>query len=948
MRNTKFYKSPIQLILVFLLFIPFYIRSQTQYYIIEIGTGFNPKVMNNNLEVVGNQATTPVLWKNGNLTILQTLNVNGGYTKGINNFGEIIGNLSNSSSSSVMVKWDLAGDLIFVDNAHFESGGLGINDFGDVSGFIRIDNSGVVMIPTVWVNDLPIYLNPPQKEAYNYALDINNNKWAVGYVLDNSSTGYVAFVWKGTGNITILPDLNGNYNNAVAINDQNLIVGFVKDPSVNKPRAAYWENDTLNIIGMPTGVTWSVATDVNSSNEIVGHYQSAVSNIGFIFKDGMRMDLDSLLPTNSGWTILEPLDINDNGAILAYGKKDGAANYCLLIPRQPILIVPGIAGTYASDVSNDIGFILNRGVAPSALQIDPLAKVYNDLITTLQNIGYEQGKDLFVVNYDWRLTPGPIDSNIDGFIDGINAASIADDQYNYGVDYLGWYIKQACDRWRSDYNEELEYINVIVHSTGGLVTRTYIQSAAYGGVYDISNNYKLPKINDFIMIGVPNRGASKAWNPLHDNWIADAAYKYVLSKIINRAYQKILDGSVISGPDYNISLNTILDPSGNPDSIKFINQYVPTIRYLLATYDFIDFGNGLTNLNNDPDQRNTFLLDLNDGYDLNPSSNPNKFLDSTNVTVIYGSGEKTAITVEQRTDFELNAVQHFTDWTSSSVSSGTIWYKDIKLDNSGDETVPTVSSAGQFIGDDRAALISFESGNHTGLVSKPEVQASILNILGVPFEPSQISTGSSLNYSNIWNVISDPVNLFLKDGSGRRLGYSDSTGVLMEIPNSIWFGNADGIGYVFDSVEEPVTLQLVGRGENYYVMVGAEESTKYGGVVLEGFLAQGEVLNYQMIMNLVSVENSDNLSPENFYLAQNYPNPFNPVTTIQFSIPQRSNVTLKVYDVLGKEITTLVNEEKERGVYTVNFDATSLASGIYLYRIQAGSFTETKKMILLR
>ncbi len=90
------------------------------------------------------------------------------------------------------------------------------------------------------------------------------------------------------------------------------------------------------------------------------------------------------------------------------------------------------------------------------------------------------------------------------------------------------------------------------------------------------------------------------------------------------------------------------------------------------------------------------------------------------------------------------------------------------------------------------------------------------------------------------------------------------------------------------------------------------------------------------------------LSPDNFHLAQNYPNPFNPVTTIQFSIPQRSNVTMKVYDILGNEVATLVNEEKDRGVYMVSFNASGLASGIYFYKLQAGSFVETKKMILIK
>lgn len=100
--------------------------------------------------------------------------------------------------------------------------------------------------------------------------------------------------------------------------------------------------------------------------------------------------------------------------------------------------------------------------------------------------------------------------------------------------------------------------------------------------------------------------------------------------------------------------------------------------------------------------------------------------------------------------------------------------------------------------------------------------------------------------------------------------------------------------------------------------------------------------------NVTEIENFITNLPTELNLAQNYPNPLNPVTTIKYSIPQRSNVTLKVYDILGNEVAVLVNEEKERGVYTVNFDASGLASGMYLYRLQAGSFVETKKMILLK
>jgi hypothetical protein len=90
--------------------------------------------------------------------------------------------------------------------------------------------------------------------------------------------------------------------------------------------------------------------------------------------------------------------------------------------------------------------------------------------------------------------------------------------------------------------------------------------------------------------------------------------------------------------------------------------------------------------------------------------------------------------------------------------------------------------------------------------------------------------------------------------------------------------------------------------------------------------------------------------PSEFVQEQNYPNPFNPSTVINYQLPVASNVSLKVFDVLGNEIATLVNEEKPAGTYNVKFRTQNLqlSSGIYFYRLQAGNFTETKKMILLR
>jgi hypothetical protein len=93
----------------------------------------------------------------------------------------------------------------------------------------------------------------------------------------------------------------------------------------------------------------------------------------------------------------------------------------------------------------------------------------------------------------------------------------------------------------------------------------------------------------------------------------------------------------------------------------------------------------------------------------------------------------------------------------------------------------------------------------------------------------------------------------------------------------------------------------------------------------------------------------DNITiPGNYNLQQNFPNPFNPSTKILYSVPQSSTVQIKVFDVIGNEIETLVNEEKPVGTYELTWYAEGLPSGIYFYQLRAGNFVETKKMVLMK
>jgi hypothetical protein len=127
------------------------------------------------------------------------------------------------------------------------------------------------------------------------------------------------------------------------------------------------------------------------------------------------------------------------------------------------------------------------------------------------------------------------------------------------------------------------------------------------------------------------------------------------------------------------------------------------------------------------------------------------------------------------------------------------------------------------------------------------------------------------------------------------------------------------------------------RGETTEVnfFLGSFENTIDGAKVYK--------LTYLVGIQLISSE-----IPEGFKLKQNYPNPFNPVTKINFDLPFSSNVTIKVFDITGREIATLVNDFHQAGSYNVTFDAMNISSGVYFYRIEAGGFVQTKRMVLLR
>jgi hypothetical protein len=105
---------------------------------------------------------------------------------------------------------------------------------------------------------------------------------------------------------------------------------------------------------------------------------------------------------------------------------------------------------------------------------------------------------------------------------------------------------------------------------------------------------------------------------------------------------------------------------------------------------------------------------------------------------------------------------------------------------------------------------------------------------------------------------------------------------------------------------------------------------------------------YEQIILPTSVDYLTTQIPSGFSLEQNYPNPFNPTTNIQFNLPHQALVTMRIYNILGQEISTLINKEMESGIHKITWDATNLAAGPYFYVIHADNFFETKKMLFIK
>lgn len=266
-------------------------------------------------------------------------------------------------------------------------------------------------------------------------------------------------------------------------------------------------------------------------------------------------------------------------------------------------------------------------------------------------------------------------------------------------------------------------------------------------------------------------------------------------------------------------------------------------------------------------------------------------------------------------------------WTKSSSGLGTSDVRALLVDNNNNLFVGT--GAGIYKSADGGTSWSLSGSNLSSLV----IYSMFMSKDGSLYTGSILGKGiyKSTDDGTSWTQVNNGIDFLTLIGSVSGLVQSNDGKIYAAVRNHVEVTNDQGGSWTDMSAGLPAdNIGAITMDQKGNIFVGAGTSGVY------------------KLSTTTGLEQSSGELPGNFKLYQNYPNPFNPSTKIHFSVPQRNIVSLKIYDSLGREVSSLVQKELPAGNYTVTWNAEKFASGIYFSRITAGDFTSTKKMILMK
>ena len=959
--------------------------------------GFDSRLINDSDQVAGTshhnqkyfQAT---LWENGILTNLEPGVEDYSWASAINNAGQVVG-FRGLGSSREAILWQNGTSILLMNGNYISANG--INDQGQIV-ISNNDDWAITTTSYLWQNSS--YTQLPGID-FN-AQDINNIGQIAGSSRISQGGQFQACVYLN-GVITHLGTL-GEESGAVAINDSGVVVGHSRVSGEERP--FLWESGVmidLNTLLEPnSGWLLTLVRGINNSGQIVGdgffnglprgfilEPQSVPTNLNYnrfihmlswskpnqqvenyvvASKEKFNpaalwklVDPDSggvLLPNDSTWTVrTSGYNYYKVGAVYAAG--DTLYSDSVDVPRGYYLrrIINGEVSAYNIFAFN-FRLIPNQAqyMWPSAWYLRPF---FNYQDPNLFNQAYFDDASS---NYfpDWYLA-----SEIDGY--SKSYISYPDNVRGGFVQLWEHYGKRlwngSCFGFTAAANfsfyrfepfrNRFTFFNGQIPGDVSITNNdsfsdslrkmiNYLQSTQSFGNHFFGHSTNNPKANEVLSV-LQNEFANYGVNfhkfiyLLNKKNYNHAVLPYAIEKVNeNLSYIYIYDSNAPSNDNRRIEVNTLNNTWRLPG---YINNFV--------NYS-IDVRSGLENLfqgsgaRPSADQLENFKVAIS-------GTNSSYVIFNGDTLTGFNSADTSYLTMENVIAYPTDGILRAPEGYLLDPENYRIIFK-ADINEGGNPGLYLQNEINGYAGFLRAGTINLNETdevtigyNRVTYVNPDAAPRNVImyqsidnfetsgskyvkyfeveNMSVTPFDSVSISKTNDENINLISYGGISPLDILFTYSDSTKSGIFRNSGLTFP-PNS-----AFTLLPVWEDLQNSALTVLVDNG------------------------IDGSIDDTLQIFNTVGVEDEGNLlTPTEYNLAQNYPNPFNPTTTIQFSIPQRSNVVLKVYDVLGTEVKTLVNEEKEQGVYTINFDASQLASGIYLYKLQAGSFVETKKMLMLK
>jgi hypothetical protein len=442
-----------------------------------------------------------------------------------------------------------------------------------------------------------------------------------------------------------------------------------------------------------------------------------------------------------------------------------------------VILVPGSVGSFPVGVNSSnpavvaaalLNFLDHEGLPPTQLTADINTTIkfngqsftidtgYAQLITALENQGYQLGTNFFVAAQDWRLPIAPLDGVNDGWLSNLtpglitSAALVSPATIRYSTQYLGYWLVQANEAYAATHGgRDAPYVDVMAHSEGWVITRAYISSPAYGGAYTIGGVvHHLPKIGQLIDLAGANDGVAQEWNYFHNNFYApsQAAFLTFRFDLFQTAYYEVatLHRAILGANGLPIvTPRSITNPFTHlPDPFLFLKEYFRAGTDLEPTYPFLFLPgrSAPVSINNNPLFRSNLLLDLNAGPD------PNHFASMVgSMTAMFGVAQPTITEMTLKVGpggFVVPLTTRISGFSGTPIPTvvGQVWFNAPTTPNGGDNTVPIESLESTFVGDPRITVDEFTQINgvqitHISLLTDPNTQAIMFSILAKPAPP---------------------------------------------------------------------------------------------------------------------------------------------------------------------------------------------------------------------